>query len=114
MVRNSHSNITSKVQDFCLQLQYGASKVSLCTLRDVIPADQDIIACIGLEELFFGESMTKTSFFELQEFVRHLQDQRVLWVTTHASRSSVQTLDLLRLWAWLALSGPSSAFFSSL
>lgn len=65
-----------------LELHKSGRPPTLCTLNQVPPAGQDIIACLGLETLFFSEGTTKASFHAFQKFVRHIHNnERILWLT---------------------------------
>ncbi|KAI0377169.1 polyketide synthase [Hypomontagnella monticulosa] len=56
--------------------------VSECELGEKLPpSGQDIIACVDLETRFFDEDLSEASFTAFKDLLRHLKDERVLWLT---------------------------------
>ncbi|KAI0107229.1 polyketide synthase [Nemania sp. FL0031] len=45
------------------------------------PSGQDIIACVDLETRFFDQDMSMADFSAFQDLLRHLKDERILWLT---------------------------------
>lgn len=76
--------------------------VQMCRLGEQMPAKgRDIIACLGLESYFFDKDMTPASFTAFQALLRHLGDEKVLWLAPPIQvrckdPRSAQTLGVVR------------------
>jgi NADPH:quinone reductase-like Zn-dependent oxidoreductase/SAM-dependent methyltransferase len=55
--------------------------VSVFGINDDLPADQDIISCVDIENNFF-EDINEDSFISFQKLLRSLGSQRLLWLTS--------------------------------
>lgn len=78
---SQHSSVTKMLLS-ALRDSYTADQmITMCTIEDTPPPGQDIIACVGLEKLFFSEDMTEAKFRSFQKFTRSIRGERVLWLT---------------------------------
>lgn len=65
------------------ELEKAGYKATKCTLENVVPCGQDVVALLDLEGPFF-EEMSSLKFTAMKEFLHRLEKSGIFWVTYHS------------------------------
>ncbi|KAB8228276.1 polyketide synthase fgnA [Aspergillus alliaceus] len=79
LCQNPEADIVKRLKLYLLDVGWDAQT---CKLGEQMPPKGwDIIACLGLESYFFDEDMSPHSLAAFQALIRHLDDEKVLWLS---------------------------------